>query len=108
MTPRALPRPKEDHPMIPIDDLVNDFLAQKRIAVAGVSGHRDIPANLIYRTLRDRGYTVYGINPHEETFLDDPCYRDIPSLPDRPDAVVIVTRPAVAEEIVRQCVQAGV
>ena len=28
--------------MIPIDDLVNDFLAQKRIAVAGVSGHRGI------------------------------------------------------------------
>ncbi|HEX6901032.1 MAG TPA: CoA-binding protein [Thermoanaerobaculia bacterium] len=94
--------------MIPIDNLVNDFLAQKRIAVAGVSDHRDTPANLIYNTLRDRGYTVYGINPHEPTFEEDPCYPDIASLPEKPDGLVVVTRPAVSEELVRQCIQAGV
>ncbi len=91
-----------------IDDLAKDFLAQQRIAVAGVSGTREDAANLIYRTLRKRGYTVYGINPGLDTFLGDPCYPDVASLPEIPDGLVIVTKPAVAEDLVRQCIEAGV
>jgi len=94
--------------MSTIDTLAKDFLAQKRIAVAGVSATRQEPANLIYETLRERGYAVYAINPHIGSFLDDPCYPDLFSLPEKPDGLVIVTRPAVAEELIRQCALAGV
>lgn len=94
--------------MSTIDKLAQEFLAQKRIAVAGVSAEREDAANLIYKTLKDRGYTVYGVNPHIESFQGDPCYRDVFSLPEKPDGIVIVTRPAVAEDLVRQCVMAGV
>lgn len=94
--------------MSTIDNLAKDFLAQKRIAVAGVSSGREQPANLIYKTLRERGYTVYAINPHIDGFLGDPCYPDVFSLPEKPDGLVIVTRPAVAEDLVRQCALAGV
>lgn len=94
--------------MTTIDTLAADFLAQKRIAVAGVSSTREVPANLIYRTLRKKGVTVFGINPHCRTFLGDPCYPNVASLPETPDGLVIVTKPAVAEDLVRQCAQAGV
>jgi uncharacterized protein len=94
--------------MIHIDDLANDFLAQKRIAVAGVSARREDAANLIYRTLREKGYTVYAINPHLGTYRGDPCYPEVAALPERPDGLVIVTRPEVTEDLVRQCVEAGV
>lgn len=91
-----------------IDDLANDFLDQERIAVAGVSSEHEHPANYIYKTLRERGYTVYAINPHINSFLGDPCYPDVSSLPEKVDGLVIVTRPAVAEDLVRQCALAGV
>jgi predicted CoA-binding protein len=94
--------------MTNIDDLARDFLAQKRIAVAGVSRTTETPANLIYRTLRKRGFIVSGINPHLDVFDEDRCYPDIASLPEAPDGLVIVTRPAVAEDLVQQCVKAGV
>lgn len=94
--------------MLPIDDLAKDFLSQQRIAVAGVSNTRDDAANLIYRTLHKRGYTVYAINPHVDEFDGDPCYPDVASLPGVPDGLVIVTRPDVTEELVRQCIAAGV
>jgi predicted CoA-binding protein len=94
--------------MSTIDTLAKDFLDQERIAVAGVSVTKQEPANLIYETLRKRGYTVYAINPHITSFLDDPCYPDLFSLPEKPDGLVIVTRPAVAEALVRQCALAGV
>ena len=94
--------------MSTIDNLAKEFLAQKRIAVAGVSSAREEAANYIYKTLRERGYTVYAVNPHITVFEGDPCYPDVFSLPGKPDGLVVVTRPAVAEELVRQCAMAGV
>lgn len=94
--------------MSTIDNLAQDFLAQKRIAVAGVSAEREDAANLIYKTLKERGYTVYAVNPHIESFHGDPCYPDVFSLPETPDGLVIVTRPVVAEAVVGQCAMAGI
>lgn len=94
--------------MSTIDDLAKDFLSQRHIAVAGVSADRETPANLIYDTLRRKGVRVYAIHPLIHSFRGDPCYPDIASLPERPDGLMIVTRPAVAEALVRQCIQAGV
>jgi predicted CoA-binding protein len=94
--------------MSTIDSLTNDFLAQKRIAVAGVSRTREDAANLIYRKLRGAGYQVFAINPNTTTFDGDPCYPDLRSLPERVDGVVIVTRPAITEQLVRQCVELGI
>ncbi len=93
-----------------LDIKVNDFLAQKRIAVAGVSrdnsGHP--AANLIYRRLKKTGHDVYAVNPNMQTFDGDRCYPDVTSIPGGIDGVVIVTRPETAERIVRECHDAGV
>lgn len=91
-----------------VDDLARDFLAQHCIAVAGVSRTTESPANLIYRTLRKKGISAFAINPHIDSFDEERCYPDIASLPEMPDGLVIVTKPAVAENLVRQCIEAGV
>ena len=89
---------------------VQDFLAQKRIAIAGVSrdnsGHP--AANLIYRRLKNSGHDVFGVNPHMQTFEGDRCYPDLRSIPGGVDGVVIITRPETTERIVRDCSEAGV
>ena len=87
---------------------VTDFLNQKRIAVAGVSRTKQDAANLIYRKLKAAGYQVFPINPNANAFENDPCYPDLKSIPGGVEGVVIVTRPKLAEEIVRQCAEAGV
>ncbi len=94
--------------MTTINELTTDFLAQKRIAVAGVSRTENDAANSIYRKLRDNGYTVFAINPNAETVEGDPCYHDLKSIPGGVDGVVIVTTPEVTEQIVRECSEAGV
>lgn len=91
-----------------IDGLAREFLSQQHIAIAGVSEDHETPANLIYNTLRRKGIRVYAINPLIKSFHGDPCYADVGSLPEKPDGLVIVTRPAVAEDLVRQCIQARV
>ncbi|MBM4423533.1 MAG: CoA-binding protein [Chloroflexi bacterium] len=89
-----------------IDPLVKDFLAQKRIAVVGVS-RKEGAANLNYRKFKKAGYTVFAVNPNIETFDGDPCYRDLKSLPEKVDGVFIVTRPALTEKVVRERAELG-
>jgi hypothetical protein len=91
-----------------LDANIQDFLAQKRIAVAGVSPNRQLTANLIYQKLKTAGYQVFPIHPNAATFDGDPCYADLASIPGGVDGVVTVTRPQVTDVIVRQCAAAGV
>ena len=89
--------------------LANEFLAQHRIAVVGVSrnpsGHG---ANPVYRRLRDRGYAVFAVNPHADKVEGDRAYPNLRAIPGGVDAVVIATAPARADAIVRECDELGI
>jgi uncharacterized protein len=89
---------------------VHDFLAQRRIAVAGVScnDHHHPAGNLIYHRLKSTGHDVFAVNPDMQTFEGDRCYPDLRSIPGGIDGVVIITRPETTERIVRDCDAAGV
>ena len=89
---------------------VHDFLAQQRIAVAGVSrDNSHHPAgNLVYRRLKKTGHEVFAVNPNMQSFEGDRCYPDLRSIPGGVDGVVIITRPETTEQIVRDCDTAGV
>lgn len=94
--------------MAKIDTLVKNFLAQKKIAVVGVSDLRDTGCNLGYRKFKAEGYTVFAINPRITAFEGDPCYPDLLTIPEKPDAVFILANPKVTEQIVRQCIDLGI
>lgn len=93
-----------------LQEKVDDFLAQKRIAIAGVSGnHSRHPAgNLIYQRLKKTGHDVFPVNPHLQRFEGERCYPDVQSIPGGVDGVVIITRPETTARIVRDCDGAGV
>jgi predicted CoA-binding protein len=94
--------------MSKIDPLVQDFLAQKKIAVVGVSDLRDTGCNLAYRKFKAMGYAVSAVNPRITSFEGDPCYPDLKSIPERPDAVFILTNPKITEQLVQQCAELGI
>jgi predicted CoA-binding protein len=86
-----------------------EFLASKRIAVTGVSrkpqGHG---SNIVYQRLRERAYEVFAVNPNAEEVEGDRCYADLKTIPDGVDAVVIGTRPEIAETTMRECADLGI
>jgi predicted CoA-binding protein len=94
--------------MAKIDDLVQDFLAQKVIAVVGVSEKRETGANLNYKTFKQHGYRVYAVNPRISAFDGTLCYPDLKSVPEKPEAVFMLTSPRVTEQVVQQCVDLGI
>ncbi len=94
--------------MAELNVLVQDFLAQKKIAVVGVSDKRDTGCNAAYRRFKAAGYSVSAVNPRLTSFEGDPCYPDLGSIPEKPEAVFILTNPKVTEGIVQQCMELGI
>jgi predicted CoA-binding protein len=93
-----------------LDMKVNEFLSQKRIAIAGVSRNkqRHPVGNLIYERLKKTGHEVFPVNPHMETFEGERCYPRLQAIPGGVDGVVIITRPETTQQLVRDCTAAGV
>ena len=92
-----------------IKDAAADFLANKRIAVTGVSrSGKDHGANTVYVRLRSRDYDVFAVNPNAEEVEGDACYPDVTSIPGGVDAVVIGTRPETADATMRECAELGI
>jgi uncharacterized protein len=94
--------------MTKLDNLVHDFLSQKKIAVVGVSDKRETGCNLNYKKFKENGYTVYAVNPRIDSYDGAPCYPDLKSIPEKPDAVFILANPRVTDQIVQQCVEMGI
>lgn len=95
--------------MIDIREAADTFLGNRRIAVTGVSRNpTNHGGNIVYQRLRERGYEVFAVNPNADTVEGDPCFIDLKSIPGGVDAVVIATRPSVAELTMRECVELGI
>jgi predicted CoA-binding protein len=85
------------------------FLANKRMAVTGVSRTpKTHGSNSVYRRLRERGYEVFAVNPNTDEVEGDRSYPDLKSIPGGVEAVVIATRPEIAETAMRECAELGI
>lgn len=92
-----------------ITDAAAEFLGKKRIAVTGVSRHpQGHGSNVVFERLRDRGYEVYAVNPNTDEVAGATSYHDLKSIPGGVDAVVIATRPELAESTMRECAELGI
>jgi predicted CoA-binding protein len=95
--------------MAKIKEAATEFLASKRIAVTGVSRRpKNHGSNVVYKRLRERGYEVFAVNPNAQDVEGDRCYHDVRSIPGGVDAVVIATRPEIAEATMRDCAELGI
>jgi uncharacterized protein len=92
-----------------VKDAAAEFLSHTRVAVTGVSRTPSSHgSNVVYQRLRDRGYEVFAVNPNANQVEGDPCYKDLRSIPGGVQAVVIGTRPELAEDTMGECAELGV
>ena len=92
-----------------VAEVAAEILAMKRIAVTGVSresaGHG---GNVVHQRLKERGYEVFAVNPNADEIDGEKCYHDLKSIPGGVDAVIIATRPEIAEATMRECAELGI
>lgn len=95
--------------MTSVKEAAAAFLANKRIAVTGVSRTpANHGSNIVYRRLKERGYEVFAVNPNADEVEGDTCYDDLQSIPGGVDAVVMAARPEVTEETMHECADLGI
>jgi predicted CoA-binding protein len=65
-----------------INEAAAEFLADKRIAVTGVSrAPKTHGSNNVYRRLHERGYEVFAVNPNTDKVEGDRSYPDLALIP---------------------------
>ena len=68
--------------MTTMKDAAAAFLANKRVAVTGVSRHpKGHGSNAVYQRLRDRGYQVFAVIPNADEVEGDRAYHDLHAIP---------------------------
>ena len=93
---------------IPALESIEDFLAQKRIAMVGVSRHpKDFSADL-FQELRRRGYDMVPVNPKVREVMGLPCYPRVQEIQPPVDGALLMTTPEVTDEVVSDCAAAGI
>ncbi len=88
--------------------VISDFLAQKRIAVVGASRNpRDFNASM-FRTLREHGYDAVPVNPNATEIEGVPCYARVQEIQPPVQAALVMAKPEVAGKVVEDCREAGI
>jgi predicted CoA-binding protein len=92
-----------------IKEAATEFLANQRVAVTGVSRTpKSHGSNVVYQRLRDRGHEVFAVNPNAREVEGDRAYPDLKSIPGGVQAVVIGTRPELADRTMHECAELGI
>ena len=77
-------------------------------AVLGATPREEKFGYRLYKRLKDRGYTVYPVNPNAEVVDGDKCYPTLSSLPEVPAIVDVVVPEAVGITAMQECKNLGI
>ena len=87
---------------------IDDFLAQNRIALIGVSREAKSYSRNVFRALRLRGYDVVPVNPTATEIEGTACAASVRGLEPRPKAALLLLSEAPLFQALEECIQAGI
>ena len=90
-----------------MQELVKEFMSQKRFAVVGATDNPQKYGNQVVKNLKSRGYEVYPINPRLKELEGLDCYPTLADIPVKVDVVDFVVPPEATEAILKQCKELG-
>ena len=84
------------------------FLRARRVALVGASRSEKDLSRLILKELVQRGYDVVPVNPAASEVGGRRAFARVSDVTPPPEAALVMTPPARAEEVVKDCAAAGV
>jgi len=87
---------------------IDDFLAQKTLALVGVSRDGKGFGNAVRKELAAKGYTLLLVHPEADAIEGTRCARSVRDVADRVGGVILVTPPAATAKLVREVAEAGI
>ena len=87
---------------------IQDFLAHRRIALVGVSRNPRDFSRILFREMCTRGYDMVPVNPVAIEMENRRCFARVQDIEPPAEAALIMTAPQQTENVVRDCLQAGI
>jgi predicted CoA-binding protein len=84
-------------------ETIEDFLAQKRIAMVGVSREPGSFSVTLFKELCRRGFNVVPVNPKTPELLGWRCFARVQDIQPPVEAALLMTSPKVTETVVHDC-----
>ena len=91
-----------------MDKSIIDFVESENIAILGASPSGKKFGNSIYKSLREKGYSLFPVHPTAETIEGDRAYKSMASLPENVKGAIIAISPAKAETVIDDAVSGGI
>ena len=73
------------------------------IAVIGATDNSSKYGHVIYRDLKQKGFTVYPVNPQRTSVDGDPAFSNVGDIPGKPTMTNFVVPPSTTLKILQQC-----
>jgi len=89
-------------------ELINEFLAQHRIAMVGVSRNAKDFSRMLFRDLVQRGYDMVPVTPNAAEVDGKTCFARVQDVRPPVDAALLMTKPALTERVVGDCAEARI
>jgi predicted CoA-binding protein len=87
---------------------IQDFLAQKTLAIVGLSRDKNAMSSKVKAELTAKGYRLLAVNPNAESIGGEKCYASLAALPEKVGGVLVFTAPAQSEKVVADAAAQGI
>jgi len=87
---------------------IREFLAQRRIALVGVSRDPKDFSRVLFREMCNRGYDMVPVNPAANELESRRCFSRVQEIDPPADGALVMTVPRNTERVVRDCAEAGI
>jgi len=88
-------------------EVIRRTLAQRRVAIVGLSANELRASNFVGRYLLRHGYEVIPVNPKESSILGQKSYASLTDIPAPVDTVDVFRHPSAVPDIARDAVAIG-
>lgn len=86
---------------------INLFLGSKTLAISGVSRNPQKFGNVVFRTLKEKGFQIFPVNPNTDTIDGDTCYRSVKNLPADLSTLLIVNHKRDTASVMKEAIEKG-
>jgi len=86
---------------------IDDFYAQKKIAVVGASRQKNKYGGGVLKELLTRDYEAIPVNPNADEIQGQKCYRSLKDLPKGVKNAIVVVPAEEQEKVIKEASEAG-
>lgn len=87
---------------------IQEFLEPKEMAIAGASRNPKKFGGAVFKELKEKGFTLYPVNPNADEIQGQKCFQSVLDLPDEVTNLYIVAPMHETQTIVNAAIQRGI